>query len=885
MSKRQRSCWGLLLVLLGSLPSQAQSGDYAGLRPPINPTFGLGEVQPLVQKVFSPRYLPGLDDAPWRIEDTRYARSPYRRYLNAQLEGEQWYNRFGDPVERGWLLYEWNQVQADPKGSSIWKSAEYRRLFQSLVIASDHSRDRHYRLMVGDAIHSSFTPLTFGKPRFNGMRMDWATDRQQATLILARPSMGDQDQILGTAIPSARTNFTNLVGGHAEVQVGPIATLGFTYVNAHHGQTKQEMGAGSPFRGYLTTDQNIPLKTLYIRLGDDSPADERGGALLFDYDIVLVDTSGRQLRGRQIGFFPTVEGGRIQGNRLSADGSETLLLTYDLSKLDYEGLQTADLKQVKVEMSVANDYRIEIASDRQNTGEARRAQPVFLVVRRAPGNVQDNSNAQVIQLDYGLPTATEVIGLNAQLSQWKGLSMQGEVALSRQHRSYPNPGIRDLHDAVDQTGAAYLQAGIDRYPWGFSLELFSTAAGYSTSAWISEADGKVRYNDPTTAVYEFVEDDDDFNGVPEWQRRSQAWSDVAWPGYDENVDFLRDANENNNLLPDYDEPFLRFRSDRPELLPGLDMNYNGTIDRFENDLLPDYPYKPDHRGLNLFGTANLGPELSLSLGHQRLNLTSGSGRTRAFYLLGRGTFDWSGWGRLRVFEHLVRERDNIPDPLRQWVQPYGQAGRMREMVDRLPGRDAWVQTLYADWDQRVGPAVHLQHRMRWEGRWQQSGTADLQERRAAGFWGLVDRVEWGYPLGLAMLEPRWKSEYRREQPFDRRLPEAESLEETLFLLWTQPLLAEKTSVSYFARYGRQLLETEMQLGLERSWFDLLHGRYDGVEEGFTSWAFIAQFSNRTAYEGYKLVTLVGFEMSRRTFRHQADQDRNLLFFSVNAALR
>jgi hypothetical protein len=196
-----------------------------------------------------------------------------------------------------------------------------------------------------------------------------------------------------------------------------------------------------------------------------------------------------------------------------------------------------------------------------------------------------------------------------------------------------------------------------------------------------------------------------------------------------------------------------------------------------------------------------------------------------------------------------------------------------------------VQTLYADLDQRVGPEVRIQHRMRWEGRWQKSGTEELQERLASGFGGLIDRAEWGYPLGLGMLEPRWKSEYRRERPFDRRLPEAESLEETLFLLWTQPLLAEKTSVSYFARYGRQLLDTEVQLGLERSWFDLLHGGYEGVKEDFSSWAFIAQLRNRTAYEGYKLVTLVGLELSRRTFARQADQDRSLLFFSVNAGLR
>lgn len=882
---RKRSWCGLLLVLLGPAPDEAQPRGYAWLTGPISPRFELEEVRPEVHKDYVPRHLPGPGDSPWHISDTRYARALYRRYLDARLEGEQWYDRFGNPVERGWLLYEWNQVQEDPKGSSIWKSDEYRRLFQSLVIASDNSRGRHYRLMVGDEIYSTFTPLTFDKPRFNGMRLDWATDQYLASLVLARPSLPDQDLVVGTAKPSARTNFTNLVGGHAQVQVGGLTTLGLTYVNAHHGQTKQELGAGSPFRGYLTTDQDIPLRTLYVRLGDDSPADERGGALLFDYDIVLVDTSGQEWRGRQIGFHPTVEGGRVQGSRLAADGSETILLTYDLSELNYEGLQTADLRQVRVELSVANDFRIEVASDRQNTGEPRRASPVFLVARRAPGNVQDNSNAQVVQLDYGLPTATEVIGLDAHLARWGGFSLNGELALSRQHRLYPNPGVKDLHHAADQAIAAYLQAAYDRHPWGLFLETFSIGEGYSTSAWLSDSDGKVKYNDPTTALFEFVEDDDDFNGVPEWQRRSQAWSDVAWPGYDENADFLRDSNQNDNLFPDYDEPFLRFRSDRPEFLPGLDMNYNGTIDRFENDLLPDYPYKPDHRGLNLYGTAHLGPDLSLNLGHQRLGLIAGDGRTRATYLLGRGVRDQPGWGRVRLFEHLVRVRDDIPDPLRQWVQPYGEAGRMREVVDRLPGRDAWVQTLCANWDQRLEPGMRLQHRLRWERRWQQSQEEGLQERRTSGFWGLIDRVEWSWPVGLGAVEPRWKSEYRKERPFDRRRPQAESLEETLFLLWTQPLLAEKTAVSYFAHYGRQLFDTQLQLGLERSWFRLLKGQYEETGEDFSSWAFIAQLSSRTAYEGYKLISRVGLELGRRAFAHQPDQEHSLVFVSINAGLR
>lgn len=869
--------------------AQALRGDWQGGlgEDPAALGFEMDYVRPELHRWYLPRHLPETYGNPWYIADTQYARELYRYYLNAELEGEQWYDLFGRPLDRGWLLYEWNQVQEDPKGSSIWKAREYGRLFQNLVVASDGDRYGDYRVMVGDQLYTMFTPLTFNKPRFNGMRLEYAADRYQASLLLSRPSMPNQDDVSGTLRPSARTDFTNLIGGHTEFQLASSATIGLTYVNAHHGNTKEEFGAGSPFSGTLTTDQNQPLKTLWVRLRDDSPTDGRGGPLLVDYDIVLVDTSGQELRGREIGFLPTVEGGVARGSALIADGSETILLTYDLSSLDYDLVQTVDLRQVRVELSVANDYHIEIASDRQNDGESRRAQPIFLTARRAAGNVQDNSNATVLQIDYGLPTATEVLGVNWNLSEWKGLSLQGEVAVGRRHRQYPNPGIDDRRRAVDQAEAAYLQAAYNRYPWNLFAEVFSIDDGYSTSAWLTGGDGKIRYDDPTLSLYELVDDDDDFNAVPEWPRVLQPSGDTAWPGYDENRDFLHDYNQNANLFPDYEEPFLRFRSDRPEFLPGLDMNHNGTIDRFENDEYPDYPYRQDHRGFNAYGAVHLGPEATLTLGHQRLRLISGDGRSRSVYGLVRGIWYLPGQSRLRLFDHLSRVRDNIADPLRQWVQPPGLVGKMRDVPDLLPAQNTWTNAAYAELSHFLGPAIRFQHRFRWDLLWQLDDPEDLRQREArqrSGFLGLIDKVEWSIPVGLAVFEPRFKSEYRRERPFSRRRSTAESLEETLFLLWTQPLFAEQVSVGYFPKYGRQLFSTELQLGLELSRFHLLEGKYEEVEGDFSSWFAVAQLMNRSAYQGYQLITRIGLEVGRRRFEQALTERRNMFFMTIHAGL-
>lgn len=864
-------------------------GGRAQLAPsPISPRFELDVVRPEIHKWYVPRHLPVTFDPTWYRTQSNYAVDAYRYYVSAELEGFVWYDQLGQPVERGWLLYEWQQEQEHAKGSSIWKGNQYNSLFRRLVVASEGSGGLELRLMLGDQLETVFTPLTFVKTRFNGLRLDGAGDSIKGSFILARPSMPNQDSIFGVTSPSDRTDFVNLFGGHVEWTAAPRMALGATYVNAHFGNTRETFGSGSPFAGALPTIQDKNLKTLWVRLRDDSPEDGVGGALLFDYDIVLTDTAGTQLRGREIDFLPTVEGGSVRGSSLAADGSEAIVLAWNLDDLAVaHGVETEDLRRVQVELSVANDYHIESTSDLQTDGEQRRAAPVFLTVRRAAGNVQDNSNATVVSVDYGLPTATEVIGIDWNIIDWHGISFQGELVANRRHRQYPNPGTDTHHSAVDRDLATYGQARYERHPWELYAEVFAIEDGYDTSAWLIGSFNSIHYDDFTESRYEFVEDDDDFNGVPEWDRPLHFGNDRAWPGLDENADFLHDHNQNDNLIPDYEEPFLRFRSDRPEFLPGMDMNYNGTVDRFENDILPDYPYRNDQRGVNTYGRAFIGPDLSLTLGSQRIGQISGSGHTDADYAVLR----WQHFRpsfRFRLLEHAALVRDNIADPLRMWTQPFGSAGRMRDVLDPLAGDDAWMHSAYVDLEHQLGDAVRIEHRGRWQLMRQRDDDQALLERelrRSSGFRGWVDRAEWRVPVGLSVLETRWKSEWREHRPPSRRLPTGTTLEQMAFLIWTQPLMAESATVAYFPRYGRQVFSTELQLGLELSRLWLLDGRLEEVDDNYRSWTGVAQLSNQSVYLGYRLVTRIGLQIGRKRFDNERSQRVSAFFLTVHAGLR
>ena len=841
------------------------------------PHFELEYAVPRMHRWYAPRHLAESYMQPWYGTSTSYAREQNRSSVDPSLEGEVWYDTFGHRLGHGWLVYTWEQEQAQRDGSLIRKGA-YSYFFQRLVIAADESRGTSARLMVGDEIFTAFTPLTFNKAEFNGLRLDWADERHAGSLLLSRPSQPDN---------AFRTNTTHLLGGHAEFKAGDAALLGVTYVNAHNAQSQVRITYGNPLHGTLTTGQNQPLAKLWVRLRDDSPADGVSGTSLFRHDIVLVDTSGNQVRGREIGFLPRIEGGRTRAGALVADGSETILLEYDFAALDREGLRSATLRRAAVELVVADDYRVEMASNLQTDGERRDPQIVFLPFARSPGNVQDNSNSQVLRLDYGLPTANELLGVNWDLVEWHGVSFQGEAVINRQHGMYPSRGVEHLHHFVQSAHAAYAEVAYKRYPYDLAGELFSLADGYSTHYWLVQGNGDIRYQAPVPDLYEFVDDDDDHDGIPEWKRPFQRFSPVAFPGYDENGDFIYDHNQNRNFIPDYEEPFLRFRSDRPEYLFGLDLNHNGAIDRFENDRLPDYPYKRDHRGFNVYARGHLGPNASLALGHQRVRLISGDGRTEAVYALAAARWSLRG-GQLRFFDFAAHVEDDIPDDLEQWVQPVGAVGRMQTVVDRLPGNNAWRNTLYADWEQAFSWGLRHLHRFKWEGWWQRGDGAALRSREGrarSGFLGAINKAEWTVPLRLGRLEPRWKSEYRRVRPFHTRMPVAESLEQTLFLLWVQPILAEQVSISYYARHGRQIFDTELQCGLEWSRFYMLEGRHPEAAEDFTGRTLVIQLTNRVGYAGYQVVTRVGAQWVWRDFAQSEDQRSSMLFMSINAGLK
>ena len=294
--------WQLLVLaaLLGGASSLSavdygtRLGDQRGGEvdySPRGPGVLFDALDPALKKWYVPQEL--YNDYSWRQwEYSNYAREQYQRYVNTTLEGDHFYDFFGNYVARGWLIYNNVQRQPEQRGNQLFKDSRFNQWFSDVVIASDGKGEYHYAITIANGLRTTLTPMTFSKPDFDGVQFDLATDKYSATALYSRVSESG-----GQSTPSEginRTNNTSLMGGRATVQVGDFTTLGVNFVNAHQSNTLTDGFSGNPLSGELTIDQKTEaVGTIEILLSDDSPEDGEGGAAFFpagsDVTITYLD--------------------------------------------------------------------------------------------------------------------------------------------------------------------------------------------------------------------------------------------------------------------------------------------------------------------------------------------------------------------------------------------------------------------------------------------------------------------------------------------------------------------------------------------------------------------------------------------------------------------
>ncbi|MBM3280825.1 MAG: hypothetical protein FJY95_22515 [Candidatus Handelsmanbacteria bacterium] len=870
------------LVLLAALPLAAQEyGSRLGevkrggrvSFEPTGPGVLFDALDPVLRKWYVPQEL--YNEYRWRQDQySNYARENYQRYVSTSLEGNYFYDVYGNFLTRGWLVFDWRQQNPQPFGSSLYKDGRLGSWFNNVVVAADHKGQYHYALTLADQLRTTLTPLSFSKTVFNGAQLDVVSDKYAGTLLLSRISEPNFSGGGTAEIAGRRTHNTNLLGTRLQAQVGDFVEVGATFVNAHHAQTQAEAFGGSLFRGTLTGVQNLfPASSLQVLIRDDSPEDGEAGGALFASDILIWDVEGNLVRGSEIGFRPLVEGGFQRRGYLAAEGNEVIRLTYDFFARTYTGPDPTRIRRVQMELVLADDYRVEILSDRQVDAQNNE---VPLPVARASGNVKDSSNQRVLLIDYGLPTASQVAGFSVELADLYGFAGYLELNLNHRFSHYPNPGAATHHTAATRAQAWMLNLSRISNPYFAHLEAFALDPDYDTGFSTVDERGVVDY-DAEFQRYEFVEDNDDQDRLPDWRRKGWTSGDrEVFPGWDENNDFLSDFNQNDseaspNLVPDYEEPFLRFNVDRPEFLYGVDMNHNGTIDRFENDQEADYPYPRDRRGYNLYGGAFLGPDIRLMLGRQRVEQIADDRRGWADYLV--LTVDRSlDRGRVRLFQDLRRVRDTIRDDLLQWVQTPNTRGELVPTQDLLPAPNTWVNSTYLGGEHHPLGRLVLRHTLKWQlyhQRDQREELSQRRQRRNSSFLGWIGKAEYPLALGPFTLAPAWKLEFRRQTPVLERQARRRELSQLFLLSGRLPLMQQSA----------------LEAGLEYHRFSQLEDPVPpGADDDLRELSGVVQMTNLSSYQGYRLTTILGIDLTRQHFAVEATRTRTRGFLTIYAGV-
>ena len=870
----KRATLGLILLMLiaalsvdaqdyGSRLGTVKRGGKVSFEP-TGPGVLFDALDPSVRKWYAPQELYG--EYQWQSwQYANYARENYQRYVPTSIEGDYFYDLFGNYLNRGWQIFDWRQQNPQPFGSTLSKNGRFGAWFNNVVIASDHKGQYHYAITVGNEIRTTLTPMTFSKPRFNGVQIDLASDKYAATVLLSRINE------LGSA--PARSDNTNLAGGRLEVQVGDFVRIGGTFINAHHSHTQDEAFSGNFFKGGLLDSQRFEnLTFVEVLIKDDSPEDGEGGGALFDADILIYDTDGNETRGSEIGFRPLIEGGFQRRGFLAADGNEEIKLRFDLLDRSYSGPDPAAITRIRLELVVANDYLVEVGSGLQ-TNIVR--QQIFIPIAQADGNVKDSSNQRVLAFDYGLPTANQIAGFTLELTDFDGFNGNFELNINNRWRQYPGPNKGNHTGGEEATAWIGNLSKVSHPYFGFG-EAFFVAPDYQTSFRTVQETGIVDYGDDLK-IYEFVDDNDDQDRQPDWRRRGNPNGDtVVFPGWDENNDFISDYNQNDNAespnrFPDYEEPFLRFYTDRPEFLYGIDMNHNGTIDRFENDEEADLPYKRDRQGYNLYMGRFLHPHLKITAGQQRVRQISDDRRNLASYLLLSGDHVFSRF-RLRLFQDIRKVNDTIRNDLLQWVQPPNSRGELRPLRDVLPAQNTVVNTTWLGLDYDGWSGLKVKNILRWQLHHQLDSEQELSQRSMRDhttFVGLINKAEYRINLGTLSLTPAWKSEFLRFNSFTAGEATRRELSQIAMLIARKPVM----------------YTTTLEAGVEYHRFiQLQDPTPPRANDDFSELTALFQMTDISDYRGYRLTTTLGFSLSRFDFAAQGPTLNTGGFITVYAGV-
>ncbi len=359
-----------------------------------------------------------------------------------------------------------------------------------------------------------------------------------------------------------------------------------------------------------------------------------------------------------------------------------------------------------------------------------------------------------------------------------------------------------------------------------------------------------------------VDDNDDKDQYPDYHIYKKIRDrNGIFPGRDENGNNRPDTNENDNLIPDYAEPFFLYYVDPNEYDYGDDFNNNGVIDDYEDDDRPDYPYDLDTKGYHVFTSYGEKIGMKYTLGYINFDQINGGGMTNVRYgKLHYNKFipffaDLTVASTLKkvedsiqdfVFRHERRLSTTLVDSFSYRDNPYMEREGIQHepFYDPLMYRNSFVSTSFFNTKLFHIPNLTIDIKLKYD--LNRQNETSYQRKNEIIERAQVYKAEYNYYFNKLKVTPQVKF-------MSRKLTNHDRITRTFHEEYFYPIIKLEYPITYKTvfRAGAQGFP-----GLNVTVRNLMNSQLDYDERHY-----ILLFSNRSLYQGYDLSLNFGYEIN------------------------
>ncbi|MBT4483511.1 MAG: hypothetical protein HOC71_07520 [Candidatus Latescibacteria bacterium] len=592
---------------------------------------------------------------------------------------------------------------------------------------------------------------------------------------------------------------------------------------------------------------------------------------------------------------------------LEANGEDYLQFWFQIpTKEDGE-----DISDIEFKSLIGNDYKFsvsEIYKNKKNVMTGKDA-TYFYTALECPGNVKDMSNLGWIKFRHGQETANMIMGFRVD-TKIKDFEMVAEFNKNLSYRQYMHTKSNKFRDDSE---AYFINIKRKFGKLTLGTEIFSMDPRYSTtfentdpeynamtvlpnSSWQYEFHDDVTFagGDPNpmgkaepaaymnnTWIVDTVDDNDDKDRYPDFHMTKTVRDrNGVFPGLDKNGNNRPDTNENDNLVPDYAEPFLLYNVDPDEYDFGDDFNNNGVIDERENDDKPDYPYDRDSKGYHYFGSFGQNVGMKYTFGVIKHRQIARGGETDVKY----GKLDYSKFIPFfadvnfstifkkvedTVEDHVFRYQRQLSTTLIDSFSYTDNIFRTREGIqhenyyDPLDYRDSYVTTTFLDTKLFRIPNLTVNIKFKYDLNHQNKTKNDIAERNH------VFRADYKYYLGNLLLMPQVKFMSRKYTNHNKFI-------QTFHEQYFYPIFRIEYPLTFKTAFRAGVQGFP---GLNSTIRNMVNDQLNYDERHY-----LIMLSNNSLYQGYDFCLNVGYEVHWQKFnglmRRKYDRTDKVLFIRL-----